>query len=325
MSPIPRVQLLSRLVDLVGRDTLRVLNPLSAWPALAEIRLARGTQPLSVHVSRWNRTGRGRDAIERRIQNPVERDPVQVLPGTFPIILGLWDEEGPPIVVGFDAERRVKQVKRKSMFFPVDMARAAIASGWTEHVNEHGEHIFHVHPSLVAAYVEMRRLRSSVDERAMATIAEAAGLVGDEELSDTERVRRVSTALVRDALFSRQVRDAYDGLCAVCDLDFELVEGAHIYPARAPGSADKVWNGLALCRNHHGAFDRHLLWVEPRTFRVALHQSILDGCLRNDSCRRFIESTRAELRLPRRAKHHPKSNMFTRRYDFFVKNYDWAR
>ena len=53
-----------------------------------------------------------------------------------------------------------------------------------------------------------------------------------------------------------------------------LVQGAHIYPARASDSPDKVWNGLALCSNHHTAFDRHLIWVEPSSRRVLLHEEV---------------------------------------------------
>ena len=33
------------------------------------------------------------------------------------------------------------------------------------------------------------------------------------------------------------------------------MEGAHIIPVREEGSSDEVWNGIALCPNHHELFD----------------------------------------------------------------------
>lgn len=62
----------------------------------------------------------------------------------------------------------------------------------------------------------------------------------------------------------------------MCGLDEGLVEGAHIYPVEAPGSADELWNGLAaLCANHHRAFDLHRVCVVPGNLRVSFHPDLL--------------------------------------------------
>jgi len=71
---------------------------------------------------------------------------------------------------------------------------------------------------------------------------------------------------VRDAAFRMFVRAAYDSACAACGQRVETEEGkwevqaAHIYPHRL-GGVDDVRNGLALCHNHHWAFDEGLFTV----------------------------------------------------------------
>ena len=72
---------------------------------------------------------------------------------------------------------------------------------------------------------------------------------------EKERQRVVATRLLRDATFGPRVKDEYDHACAVCAVQLEIVEGAHIIPVRQAGSSDDVWNGVSLCPNHHELFD----------------------------------------------------------------------
>lgn len=54
-------------------------------------------------------------------------------------------------------------------------------------------------------------------------------------------------------------------------LRLAIARAAHLLPASVPGSADVAVNGIALCPNHHAAFDGHLLVIEPSTLRVVQH------------------------------------------------------
>jgi len=77
------------------------------------------------------------------------------------------------------------------------------------------------------------------------------------------RVRR------RDPLFRRNVLEAYEERCTVCDFDIRLgdqllgMEAAHIR-WHSHGGPDQVANGLALCLLHHKALDRGALGLEER-------------------------------------------------------------
>jgi hypothetical protein len=66
---------------------------------------------------------------------------------------------------------------------------------------------------------------------------------------------------LRNRGFRQAVIEAYNCRCAVCGLKIKSpdsllweVEAAHIVPNRSLGR-DDIWNGIALCHNHHWAFD----------------------------------------------------------------------
>ena len=86
-------------------------------------------------------------------------------------------------------------------------------------------------------------------------------------LQDRENTRlETSVRVGRSAAFRNHVLCAYQSQCCVCSnslLDLSGIfetEAAHIVPKRVSG-ADDVRNGLALCRQHHWAFDRGMFGI----------------------------------------------------------------
>ena len=146
----------------------------------------------------------------------------------------------------------------------------------------------------------------------------------DDEVVASERTRRAAVALIREARFGHQVTAAYRGLCAMCEIDLDLVQGAHIYPASAPSSPDKIWNGLSLCANHHLAFDRHIVWVDPDDRSIVLHPKIHEQSPAKPAVRALVNTTGLHLMEPENARLRPKSEMFVKRYDHFADRYGWT-
>jgi len=76
-----------------------------------------------------------------------------------------------------------------------------------------------------------------------------------DDLKDEDRI------FVRNAAFRRNVVKLYDQRCAFCKMrvvswdGVTIVDGAHIMPF-SEFRDDRFVNGLALCKNHHWAFDR---------------------------------------------------------------------
>lgn len=89
------------------------------------------------------------------------------------------------------------------------------------------------------------------------------------EVRETDDHKRV----LRDAAFARVVKRAYAHACAACGSGWLVPvgepgvdpvsepEAAHIVPVAMQGR-DDLRNALCLCRSHHWAFDRHLIFVD---------------------------------------------------------------
>ncbi len=109
----------------------------------------------------------------------------------------------------------------------------------------------------------------------------------------------------------------------MCGLGLSIVQGAHIYPASAPGSPDEPWNGLALCANHHAAFDRHLVAVRTSTGEIVFRPDVLEEAIHNQETRAFIDGTLTVLR-PATPGNAPRADLFERRYAYFAEeDYAW--
>ncbi len=74
----------------------------------------------------------------------------------------------------------------------------------------------------------------------------------------------------RDPAFRRKIIEIYDHQCAACGLrirlpqarDVSFIDAAHLIPF-SESHNDHPTNGLALCKNHHWAMDRHLIAPSP--------------------------------------------------------------
>jgi hypothetical protein len=183
-------------------------------------------------------------------------------------------------------------------------------------------------PRSSAAALSLAADRAGVvpDRAAMQAAIQGSGLLdaaGPDAPAAAERARRTGTALVRDARFARRVLEAYGGQCAMCGLDVGLVEAAHIYPVAAPNSPDQPWNGLALCANHHLAFDRHLMGVRPAGLEIVFGQKILDQVVHSAAVERLVKGTFPSLTAPPRQSAQPRVKMFEMRYEFYGESYAW--
>jgi putative restriction endonuclease len=100
------------------------------------------------------------------------------------------------------------------------------------------------------------------DEFETAEARSSDGESASGEAEGFERARIVCSRWRRSSQFRIEVLSEYDHRCAVCGVSLGIVEAAHIIPVSNEGSHDERWNGLSLCRNHHGLYDRSILWVD---------------------------------------------------------------
>ena len=121
--------------------------------------------------------------------------------------------------------------------------------------------------------------------------------------------------------FRQAVIEEYNYKCAFCGMKinspnslFWEVEAAHIVPHGSKGK-DDIWNGLALCRLHHWAFD--VGWVTLQDdFTIKVSQKINGlsedyGKMDNYDFLRTFSNNCSKIFLPKRKEIYPHPNALT--------------
>lgn len=133
--------------------------------------------------------------------------------------------------------------------------------------------------------------------------------------------RRYRVQLVQQRLHQQEFRTrvlrAYKEQCAICRLRHsELLEAAHILPDKEVRGEARVSNGLALCKLHHGAFDRYILGIRPDRV-IELRRDILDevdGPMLVHGLQGFEGK---KVRIPRSKGLQPDEDLLAERYERF--------
>jgi len=317
----------AQVQSLVGPSVLEVEDPGQRWPVLGVVHLPTESVRVALWLSRVIRSHRGKDLSERRFENPGQDRPIVIPSDRLPLLIGLWADDPlvdvpAPVLVGADARLREGKTTRFSVFQPLDALQAAATAGWETRESTSGELLTYFHPALFAAFVAAEHLGVPLrpDEVRVGAVEVVTAAAEEAE----ERRRRVTSTLVRSVRFRRAVLRAYSSQCAMCELGLGLAESAHIFPAAAEGSEDQVWNGVALCPNHHAAFDAHLVWVDPENRAIRLHPSVRDARSLSRAHGSFVDDTRMTLAEPLPSEHRPLASMFARRYSHYAGRYDWA-
>ena len=108
----------------------------------------------------------------------------------------------------------------------------------------------------------------------VAEILNSAEPIGEnlKQYALTESKRRL-----HQPVFRATVMRAYETRCAVCSLRHgELLDAAHIVPDSEDSGIASVRNGLALCKIHHAAYDRHILGIRPDSYGIEIRKDLLD-------------------------------------------------
>ena len=302
-----------------------VLDVADGWPSIVRLELPTGPLKLRLYCGVIHDPGRGRTearpADERRMQNPGTDRPVTLETGSVTLEMGWFDDLAEPVVVMFDAKRREGLMTRQSLQVRLQTLEAAAETGWSVQWKGNGEVAIAMQPRMVPFYLREVFLLahsgdhlSREDAESIQSAGELASIVERPEVTDSpqaaeiaERVYAQVSRALRDRGSGRRLHRPTNAGCAVCGVQLELVEAAHLWPATNPGSPDTIDNGVCLCRNHHRAFDYGLLRIEPETWRILIDESVkrhlvsegrgdgleasLPACAARCSCRQALSIT----------------------------------
>lgn len=145
-----------------------------------------------------------------------------------------------------------------------------------------------------------------------------------EVAEDRAAIRReYVTSVVRRRLhqqaFRSRVLEAYRTQCALCRLRHqELLDAAHITGDALAEGEPIVSNGLALCKLHHAAYDRHFLTVRP-DYVIEVRRSLMDEEDGPMLLHGLKEMHHQPIALPRAAVHRPDIHRLEERYEAFLR------
>lgn len=236
------------------------------------LALKGGQSPQKLLVYIWNITPGGplrvRPLGEFRIQMTSVDFPLKVGEGFRTLLLGWSGEFG--VFAGFDVQHHITS-KSRSPSIQIKERTLVEASqrGMAFQSRGRNEIAVAFAPDQFMNYVLQRRslhLFRHLQEVELLEIASTGKDLAPKEVEIVPRERREVLRIVaewhRQRDFRQRVLSAYNHHCAICQIQLELVEAAHIIPIGAPGSNDLTSNGLALCVLHHKAYDDSLIGIK---------------------------------------------------------------
>lgn len=273
--------------------------------------------PLRVYI--WNLThggGAHRPKTEYRIQVTGVAS-IDVTPGMITLLLGWWEPAS--VFAGFDALKHAgRQSRSPSIQIGEEALSQATVRGLVPYNKGNGEIAYAIRPDMLAAYMQDLAILHEIGAQPneVEAIESPVGETPDdtnvlESVAEPRReVVRSIRAKIRNAQFRQRVLTAYSYSCAMCLIQMELVEAAHIVPVAYPGSRDIVPNGIALCALHHKAFDRGIVTphIMDGAYRLALNLRELERFQEMgiaEGYDRFKSQLAARMKLPTLAQQHP--------------------
>lgn len=246
-----------------------------------DLVLTGGDRRLQIRVYVWNVThgGATRSPDEYRIQVTGVDLPIKAPKGFRTMLLGWYEKLG--VVAAFDPRRhRRPSAASPSIQISLKTLKRAASRGLGIQSRAADELALAFRPSMLIPYVEdQEALHSFAGKEKEIKLLERAGSghkVSAPQIKQLPfRRRQVIRTVVsrwRDSAFRDRVLDAYGHQCAVCQIQLDLIEAAHIVPVDVPGSTDYTDNGIALCALHHKAYDAGIIRVDAN-YRVTVNRS----------------------------------------------------
>lgn len=245
-------------------------------------------ESVALRIYIWNLTSGGpsevRPVDEFRIQITGVDPPLAVNDETTTLLLGWHEEFG--VFAGYDVSRHRQFGSSPSLQVREGSLQAAAQNGMYAQQRTSQDVVIAFAPDQFMHYalrlVELHRFRAEQEVEILTTAARGQEIPGEDLQALPEPRRRVVRSVQqwsRQRGFRTRILSAYKEQCAICVLQLDLVEAAHIVPVGHPESNDLTSNGLCLCPLHHDAYDDGLLVVWP-DYHVKANRTRLDELAR---------------------------------------------
>lgn len=309
-APLSKRALLNRIAEAVYASGWNLLYEPGELVHPFKLRIFKESESYGLLIYIWSLThggGAARPKNEYRIQMTGVDSTLRFLTGYKTLLLG-WREES-RVFVGFDVQKHRRSTSRSpSIQVQIETIEKARYDQIAFQRKGNNEIAVAFLPGLFAEYASRQDAlhQFAGNESELKVLEQAASEEGLDEKSldglpfERQMMVRAVVLKKRESSFRVRVLSAYENHCAMCDLQLNLLDAAHIIPVGEQGSNDMTCNGMTLCKNHHLAYDHGLLKVDD-LYRIHPNQRKIDeyGKLRlTDGLDLFLNALHKEIRIP---------------------------
>ncbi len=171
----------------------------------------------------------------------------------------------------WDPERFVQRsrlTQRFSLYTRFSSHQRASIDGFSIYRDAFDQNVLSFRPEFMVSYVGNADVMHQATNRALQNLVGAhrdtrSGVASRKLVSVARRrIAITHNQYARNPQFSENVREAYEHRCAMCGVQLELIEAAHLIPHSHPKGLDTVSNGIALCTLHHRSLDTGLIYLD---------------------------------------------------------------
>lgn len=175
---------------------------------------------------------------------------------------------------------RINQKQTISLYSRFSVQRQASISKIAAYRDNNGQSIISFLPDYLGLYLEnIQHIHLLSDEELYMLVSESDSLNSNNENGFSEssqgHLTITHTRYKRDPRFKSLVYEAYNNRCAMCGIQLELIEAAHIVPHSHEKGTDDIGNGISLCALHHTAYDKSLIYFDNE-FNILINENKMD-------------------------------------------------
>jgi putative restriction endonuclease len=318
MSPLSLKQLFEQVLRAVDDSGWRAIILDSRKPF--RLRLFREDEKgFDIRIYLWNCTHGGGVA---RAKNEYRVQLTGVVPsaatGETTLLLG-W-HSGYEVFVGFDIKKHDGQASQSpSIQIKEETLQSAHTHAFAIYHRQNREIAIAFRPDLLVDYAlnsaSLHRTgKAAVDMSLLNSLDSLTEVqIGTVKNQKRQIVLSQIARKFRATDFRKRVLGAYKHRCAVCGVQLELIDAAHIIPVAASTSTDETRNRIALCRLHHTAFDRNLISFDER-YKIEINKSEISRLTAINligGLREFKQQLRTAIILPVDRRDYPPPEYIT--------------
>jgi putative restriction endonuclease len=175
---------------------------------------------------------------------------------------------------------RFNQRQTISLYSRFSVQRQAALNKIATYRDTQGQSVLSFLPDYLGLYLENLSNIHLLNDLELAALVNQSDILNNQNLDgefdfQEEQLTITHARYVRDPKFKVKVYDAYDNRCAMCGIQLELVEAAHIVPHSHEMGTDEIGNGISLCALHHSAYDRSLIFFDE-DFNILINNSKME-------------------------------------------------